>query len=84
MEELIVLLVPGVLGLLLLRLLVLPVRLAAKLVIHSAAGLVCLWLLNGIAPFTGILIPINAVTVAAAGFLGLPGMALMAVLAVMG
>lgn len=84
MEEMVVFLIPAVLGLLLLRLLILPLRLAAKLAIHSAAGLICLWLLNSVAPVTGILIPINAVTVLSAGFLGLPGMALMAALAVMG
>lgn len=84
MEEMVAFLIPAVLGLLLIRLLLLPLKLAAKLAIHSAAGLICLWLLNGVAPFTGILIPVNAVTVAVAGFLGLPGMALMAVLAVMG
>lgn len=84
MEEIAVLLIPALLGLLLVRLLLVPMKFAFKLCIHSGCGFVCLWLLNAVTPFTGILFPINAVTVLTAGFLGLPGIALMAVLAVIG
>ena len=40
-------------------------------------------LLNTVSPFTGIAFPMNAVTVCLAGFLGLPGIGLLALLAVL-
>ena len=83
MEEFVTLLVPALLAIILVRLLLLPLRLVFKIGIHSGCGFVCLWLLNTVAPFTGILFPINAVTVLTAGILGLPGIGLLAVLAVM-
>ena len=82
MEEIITLLIPALLTLLLVRALLLPVRLAVKIAVHSGCGFLCLWLLNTVSVFTGIAFPINAVTVLTAGFLGLPGIGLMAVLAV--
>ena len=48
-------------------------KMAVKVALHSGCGFVCLWLLNLVAPFTGILFPINAVTVLIAGIFGLPG-----------
>lgn len=78
MENFLSLLIPVVLILLVLRLIAAPLKLAVKLVINSLGGLICLWLLNWISGFTGILFPINAVTAAIAGFLGLPGIALLA------
>jgi len=83
MENILALLIPALLAVLLIRLLVMPVKLAAKLLLHSAAGLLCLGLLNSVSGFTGIFFPINAVTVLIAGFLGLPGMALMTLLEVL-
>lgn len=65
---------------LLLRLLVLPIRAAWKILLHSACGFLSLWLLNSIAGFTGVSFPLNLVTVIAAGFLGLPGIAALAIL----
>ena len=41
-----------------------------------------LWLLNAVSGYTGIFLPVNAVTSAIAGFLGLPGIALIALLEV--
>ncbi len=84
MEEIIVLLIPAMLAIIAVRLMLLPIRFLFKLGIHSGCGFVCLWLLNTISSFTGILFPINAVTVLIAGFLGLPGIGVMALLAVMG
>ena len=80
MEEFGALLIPAVLALAVLRLLVLPIRWFFKLAIHAAGGFVCLWLLNSTALFTGVAIPVNLVTVLAAGFGGIPAMALMALL----
>lgn len=82
MENFVTLLIPAVLALILTRLLLTPIRLLWKLLLNSACGFLCLWLLNALSGFTGILFPINAVTTAVAGFLGLPGMALLAVLSV--
>ena len=65
---------------LLLRLLLIPVRGILRFGIHSGSGLLCLWLLNAVSSFTGLLLPLNAVTVAVAGFGGLPGIAAMALL----
>ncbi len=83
MEEIVTLLIPAVLSLVLARALLMPLGFALKLALHSGCGLACLWLLNTAADLTGILFPINAVTVATAGFLGLPGIGLMALLAVL-
>ena len=83
MENILALLIPALLAVLLIRLLVMPVKLAAKLLLHSAAGLLCLGVLNSVSGFTGIFFPINAVTVLIAGFLGLPGITLMTLLEVL-
>ena len=83
MENILALLIPALLAVLLIRLLVMPMKLAAKLLLHSAAGLLCLGVLNSVSGFTGIFFPINAVTVLIAGFLGLPGITLMTLLEVL-
>lgn len=82
MEEFVTLLIPALLAVILVRLLLLPLRFLFKLGIHSGCGFLCLWLLNTVSAFTGIAFPMNAATVLIAGFLGLPGMGLLAVLAV--
>ena len=73
-------LIPMVLLGLLLRLLVLPIRWFWKLFLNSVCGFVCLWLLNSVSGFTGLYFPINYVTAIIAGFLGLPGIGLLALL----
>ena len=83
MEAFVTLLIPALLAVLLVRLLLLPLKAAWKVFIHSACGFLCLWLLNSISVFTGILFPMNAATVLVAGFLGLPGIGLLAVLAIL-
>ena len=83
MESWSTLLIPALLAVILVRLMLLPLRGLWKLVIHSGCGFLCLWLLNTASRFTGIVFPVNAVTVLIAGILGLPGIGLMAVLAAM-
>ena len=83
MENMVTVLIPVLLALILVRLLLLPVRFLLKIGLHSGCGFLCLWLLNTVTPFTGIAFPMNAATVLTAGTLGLPGIGLMAVLAVM-
>ena len=80
MENFITMLIPILLGILLLRMLLLPLKLILKLFLHSASGFLCLWLLNTVSGFTGIYLPMNAITVAIAGFLGIPGIGLIALL----
>ena len=80
MENFVSILIPLLLLMLLLKLLVLPIRWFWKVFVNSGCGFLCLWLLNSISTFTGLLFPINAVTALIAGFLGLPGIALLALL----
>lgn len=83
MEKIVTLLIPVLLAVILIRLLILPMKLIFKLAIHGLCGFLCLWLLNLAAGFTGIFFHINAVTVLTAGILGLPGIGVMALLAVL-
>ena len=78
MENFAVLLVPALMLCILLRLIALPIRCFWKLSINSACGFLCLWLLNSVATFTNLYFPVNAVTVVVAGFLGLPGIGVLA------
>ena len=80
MEKFITILIPVLMGIALLRLLFLPLKLTLKLALHAGCGFVCLWLLNTVSGFTGVYLPINAVTVAIAGCLGIPGIGLIALL----
>lgn len=82
MEKVAVLIIPALFGVALVRSLWMPLGFLWKLAIHSACGFGCLWLLNWVAPFTGIEFPVNAVTVLVSGFLGLPGIGILALLAV--
>ena len=84
MENFVTLLIPILLTIALLRLILLPLGAFAKCAIHAGCGFACLWLLNSISGFTGIFFPINAVTVLASGFLGVPGIGIMALLEIMG
>ena len=65
--------------LLLLRLARLPLRLGCKLPLNALCGLGCLLILNLLSPVTGMLFELNILTAAAAGALGLPGIALLLV-----
>ena len=80
MENIATLLIPALLGILLIRTILLPLGFAFKLAVHSGCGFLCLWLLNAISLFTHIAFPINGVTVLVAGFLGVPGIALLVLL----
>ena len=80
MENFVSILIPLLLLMLLLKLLVLPIRWFWKVFVNSICGFLCLWLLNSVSGFTGLLFPVNSVTVLIAGFLGLPGIALLAIL----
>ena len=80
MERIAVFLIPVLLGVILFRVLIAPIRLGVKLGLHAAAGLLSLLVINFLAPFSGVLIPVNAVTVLVSGIFGLPGTALLILL----
>ena len=80
MENFVSILIPLLLLTLLLKVMVLPIRWFWKLFVNSACGFLCLWLLNSVSGYTGLLFPINAVTAVVTGFLGLPGIGLLAIL----
>ena len=81
MENFVTLAIPALLSILLVRTLLLPMKAMFKVALYSAGGFACLWLLNTVSGFTGIAFPINAATVLIAGFGGVPGMGLIALLA---
>lgn len=80
MENLLSLLVPALMAVILVKLLALPLKFTCKAAIHGTFGFLCLWILNSVSGYTGMYIPINAVTVLVAGIFGVPGMGLLAVL----
>ena len=80
MENFVTILIPVLLGIVLIRALLLPMKLIVKLALHSGCGFLCLWLLNTVSTFTGVYLPVNAITVLIAGFLGIPGIGLIALL----
>lgn len=84
MENFVTILIPALLAVTLFRAIMLPLGFLTKLAIHAGGGFLCLWLLNTISGFTGICFPINAVTILAAGFLGVPGIGILAILEMMG
>ena len=80
MENFVTLLIPALMAVFLLRILLMPIRMVFKLLLHSGCGFLCLWLLNTVSGFTGVYLPVNAITVLIAGFLGIPGIGLLAML----
>lgn len=78
MENFAAILIPMLLVAILLRFMMLPIRFGWKLCLNSACGFLCLWLLNSVSGFTGLYFPINYVTAIIAGFLGLPGIGVLA------
>ena len=80
MESLLTLIIPALLGILTIRLLAIPMGWLLRTSVHGLSGLLCLLILNTASGLTGVFFPVNAITVSIAGFLGIPGIALLAVL----
>ena len=80
MEKFVTLLIPALIGILLFRGLWMPIRWIFKFGLHSGCGFLCLWLLNSVSGFTGLYFPVNSITAVITGFLGLPGIGLLAAL----
>ena len=80
MENIAAFALPALLCLITVRILYRPAKWLLRLVVHGACGLICLWLLNTASGFTGLTLPLNAVTVLLSGTLGIPGTALVVLL----
>ena len=80
MTEFFIFLLIVLLAIVVIRILLIPMKMAWKLLLHSACGVICLWLVNLTAGLTGLSIPINAITAVIAGALGLPGIVLLGLL----
>ncbi len=80
MENIITFAIPILLGLLVLKILFTPMKWAVKLALHALTGFVCLWLLNSVSGFTGLVLPINALTTLVSGIFGVPGIILIVLL----
>lgn len=80
MSEIISALIPIVCLVVVLKLLFKPMKWIFKLLINTGLGFVCLFLLNMISSFTGIVFEINFVTAAVVGVLGVPGILLLVIL----
>lgn len=83
MEKIVIILIPVIMGVLLFRILVLPIKWGFKLALHVLCGLICLWILNIACSFTGVEIPINPITAAISGILGIPGIGLLALVEIL-
>ena len=59
------------------RLLRRPLRLALRVVLNSALGLLALWLLDSTAPVTGLTLGVNWFNALTVGVLGVPGLGLL-------
>lgn len=79
MESILALLIPALLAILVFKLFFSQVKLIWKILINSASGFVCLWLLNLASGITGIVFEINFVTALLVGFLGIPGIILLVI-----
>ena len=80
MENFVALAIPALLTLIVVRILFTPMKWALRLALHGLCGFACLWLLNTVSGFTGLVLPINAVTVLISGTLGVPGIGLIVLL----
>ena len=70
----------GLLAYLICRALWKPLRFGLRLGLHAGTGLGCLWILNRVSALTGLVLPVNPISVALAGFGGMPGIGVLALL----
>lgn len=77
METILALLIPVVVGIVVVKFFFSQIGCLWKIAVNSVSGFICLWLLNLLSGFTGILLPINFVSCLLTGFLGIPGIILL-------
>jgi len=80
MERLTLPIAGALMGFLLLKGFLKPLKLGLRLAINSGSGLLCLWAINH---FSGIPLPITGATVLTTGILGLPGLGLIFLLSLL-
>ena len=80
MENVLSTILPALLAVIALKLLLKPLKWGLRTAVHGLSGFACLWLINTTACVTGLYLPVNAVTVLLTGTLGIPGLALVALL----
>lgn len=83
MENILAIAIPVLLAVIVIKILFTPMKWIMKLAVHALCGFVCLWLLNSVSGFTGLELPINALTVLVSGTLGAPGIAIIALLEIL-
>jgi len=59
------------------RMFLMPIRLVFRLIYNGLVGGAMLWILNYVGAYFGFAVPLNMATALIAGFLGLPGVALI-------
>jgi inhibitor of the pro-sigma K processing machinery len=79
MESILTLLIPLAIGYLVYRIVKSQVGCIWKFIVNSLSGFACLWLLNLLSGYTGIVFEINLVTCLLTGILGIPGIILLAI-----
>ena len=79
MENILALIIPIIIGILIFKFLFSQAKLIWKIAVNSLSGFACLWLLNLISAYTGIVFEINFVTALLVGFLGIPGIILLVI-----
>ncbi len=57
------------------RMMLVPLKKIAKLLVNSAIGGICLLAINAVGSSVGLSVPINVITAVITGLLGLPGVA---------
>lgn len=77
MENILALAIPFLAAFVLVKFFVSQIGCLWKLVVNTASGFLCLWLLNLASGFTGIVLEINLFTCLFTGFLGIPGIILL-------
>lgn len=77
MSELLSILIVAFLIVVLIRILSAPLRLVMKLLANAVSGLVALFLVNLLAPVTGVYLGLNLVNALIVGIFGLPGLVLL-------
>lgn len=80
MESIIIIAAAVLLGILLLKLLTAPIKGLIKFLIHAAFGYVLLFVVNFFGSSFGIVLDMNLVTAAVAGFGGIPGVVILVIL----
>ena len=77
MENILALILPVLIAILVFKFLFSQAKRIWKIIVNSASGFICLWLLNLASGLTGIVFEINFFTALLVGFLGIPGIILL-------